>query len=183
MNRRRNARTVTAGRWLLGLAVLTLVMGCDNGMEPPKFTTIDDAKAFDSTRSDVKKTFDAAAVSASDAVHGGEVREGDRVRDLLCDELYSKEFRALEIGGSFVVEGQGREAVIDGVRTAWEKQGWDVSVTAPDRVALETTTSTGVRVIGSATVHEGAADPTNVGVSVRARTGCLKVPKSVADGL
>ena len=170
-------------RAALAVTVLTLTMGCNETVEPTKFTTIDDAKAFSSTRSDVKSIFDAAAASATDAVGGGEIRKGDRVRDMTCGEAYGKEFRELEVGGSFVTSGVGLEDVVSRVQQAWEEQGWSVELTDPDRMMLKTETSTGVRVTGFATVQEAAADAETVSVSLKVGTGCLKLPKSVADDL
>ena len=167
----------------LAVAALTLMMGCNETVEPTKFTTIADATAFSSTRSDIKSIFDTAATSAIDAVEGGEIRNGDRVRDMTCGEAYGKEFRELEIGGSFVTRGVGFDAVVSRVQQAWEKQGWTVELTDPDRMMLKTETSTGVRVTGLATVQEAAADPETVAVSLQVGTGCLKLPKSVADDL
>ena len=170
-------------RAALAVAVLTLTMGCNETVEPTKFTTIADAKAFSSTRSDVKSIFDAAATSAIDAVEGGTIRNGDRVRDMTCGEAYGKEFRELEVGGSFVTREVGLDAVVSRVQQAWEKQGWTVELTDPDRMMLKTETSTGVRVTGFATVQEAAADPETVAVTLKVGTGCLKLPRSVADDL
>lgn len=170
-------------RAALAVAALALMMGCDDTVEPTKFTTIADAKAFSATRSDVQSIFDAAATSAISAVEGGEIRNGDRVRDMTCGEAYGKEFRELEVGGSFIAQGVGFDAVMSGVRQAWEKQGWSVELTDPDRLLLRTETSTGVRVTGWATVQETASDTEKVAVSLKVGTGCLKLPLSVADTL
>ena len=176
-------REVAGLRVLLAAALMTLVMGCDNIVEPTKYTTVEDAKAFATTRKEVKAVFDTAATSAIEAVGGEEIRNGDRVRDVTCGEPYGKEFLELEIGGSFVTRRAGFDAVVTRVRDAWEKQGWTVELTDPDRMLLTTETSTGVRVTGLATVQEAANDPQNVAVGLRLGTGCLKVPKSVADDL
>lgn len=180
---RRNVRRATGTRILLAAVLMTLVTGCENSVEPTTFTTIDDAKAYASTRSDVQAVFDTAATSAIEAVGGGEIRNGDKVRDMTCGEAYGKEFRELEIGGSFVTRGAGFDAVIAGVQDAWGKQGWVVELTDPDRMSLETETSAGVRVTGWATVQEAASDPRSVAVSLKVGTGCLKLPQSVVDDL
>lgn len=177
------ARTRWAARVALAVAALTLMMGCDGAVEPTKFTTIADAKAFSSTRSDVKSIFDTAATSAIEAIEGGEIRNGDSVRAMTCGELYGKKFRELEIGGSFVTRSVGFDAVVSRVQQAWAKQGWSVELTEPDRIFLKTKTSSGVRVTGLATVQAARNDPTNVAIGLKVGTGCLKLPKSVVDGL
>jgi len=170
-------------RPLLACLALVLMAGCGHADTPLKFTTIADANAFSGTRSDVKSGFDAAAASATDAVEGGGIRNGDRVRDVTCGEAYGKEFRELEIGGSFVTSGVDLEDVVSRVRQAWDEQGWSVELTDPDRIMVTTETSTGVRVTGWATVQAAAGDPSLVAVSLKVGTGCLKLPKSVADNL
>ena len=156
---------------------------CNDTVEPTHFTTIADATAFSGTRSDVKSVFDAAAASATDAVEGGGIRNGDRVRDVTCGEAYGKEFREFEVGGSFVTSGEELDDVVSRVRQGWDEQGWSVELAAPDRVMLTTETSTGVRLTGWATVQEAASDHALVAVSLKVGTGCLKLPASVADDL
>lgn len=170
----RSSATTAVTRGVLAVSVLLMMMGC-NGVEPTKFTTISDAKTLADTRSDLKTIFDTAAGSGSNSVSGGDVI------DVACGEAYGKEFQELEIRGTYVVQGGSLDAVMAEVRAAWEKQGWDVEVTDKDRLFLETKTSSGVRVTGSATMQEAANDPMNIGVGLNATTGCLKVPESAAD--
>lgn len=168
-------RSSRAARGLLAAAMLMLMMGCQS-VEPPDYTTIADADAVKSTRSEMMSFFTTAAELASSAVGGGELRNGESVVGTTCGEPYDESFETLEIGGSFLAKGRTLEEVLDQVSSSWEKQDWEVTVTAEDRVSLKTTTSTGVDVLASATLQEVAGDPESIGVSLKALTGCLKLP-------
>lgn len=167
-------------RWALAtalVAVAALTAGCeDDVVEPTQYTTIEDEASLQATRDGVGEFFADVVATARDVSGGGGLRNGESVREVACDPIYPDNFRSLEIGGSFVVEGADPDDVRDRATDAWDGQGWQPKRSEDDRVFLEAEVGDGVRATAVATIERPSEGAEVVIVAVSAGTGCLKLP-------
>ncbi len=170
---RRRGRVLTVAL----VAVAALAAGCEDDVaEPTQYTTIEDADALEATRDGVGAFFADVVGSAREATGGGELRNGDSVREVVCDPLYGDRFKELEIGGSFVVQGADPADVRERATAAWDAAGWQPERSEDDRVFLETEVGDGVRATAVATIERPSGGSEVVVVAVSAGTGCLELP-------
>lgn len=174
---------------IAAVLVLMLMAGCEDGdvEAKPKDTVKVGAADLSSTRTEILDLIGAAVTSASSAAGGQKIRSSDAIKSSVCDSIYPRRFRHVEVSGAFIVPGADRASVVGTIRDAWLAEGWKPEVGGEevagedDQVVATEKATNGVPVTIRAIVLEGSSGQAVVNIDVR--TSCLELSAAALDSL
>jgi hypothetical protein len=186
------SRRIRAKGAAVAAMMVVLMAGCGDEQrgadedlpEPTTYAVVEDAAAFDATRTEVTDVFRDASEVANEALGGEGLRGRRQVGDTLCNEVYPRRFSRLEGGTTLRAPGDSIATGLETVKTAWEQRGWTVEVADDGTSALLVAkTSTDVPFTVQVRLQVNQTDPVTLGAGLSLSTRCLKLPQDVADTL
>lgn len=174
---------------IAAVLVLVLMAGCEDGGVgvKPKDAVKVGAADLKSTRTEILDLIDAAVTTASDLAGGQEHPRSGEIKSPICDAIYPRRFRHVEVSGAFVVPGADRAFVVGKIRDAWLAEGWKPEIGGEevagedDQIMTVQKASSGVPLTIRAIVLQGTSGQAVVNVDVR--TSCLELSQDALDSL